>query len=305
MIRAVTRPFQLLHNHPSLAAGITILLWASAFPAIRIALEAFDPLPLAAARFGIAAVFALVWLAWRRPALPSFRDLVHMLACGAVGIALYNLLLNTGQRSISPGAASFIVATQPLFAGLLARPLLGEHVSARAWMGSAISLLGVGIIALSGAALVLHARGVMLVLGAAACSGSYFVLQRPLVQRYGALTSAAITILIGAILLSPGLPHAMGHLTGSVRSTVALLFLGLGAGVLAYPCWMLALEGMGAARAARWLFLMAPLATGIDAIMTRQFPAPALILGGAFALVGVIVGNSQPPTTEARRALTS
>lgn len=293
MIPAMTRTFELLRRHPALAVGMTILLWASAFPAIRIALEQFEPLPLAAARFAIASVAAMAWLVWRRPALPSPRDLVHMLACGAIGIALYNLLLNFGQRTVSPGAAAFIVATQPLFASLLARPFLREQVSRDAWLGSVIALLGVGIIALSGAEIMLHWSGALLVLGAAACSGSYFVLQRPLVQRYGAQTSAAATILIGAILLSPGLPQAAMHIGDSVRSTLALLFLALGAGVLAYLCWMIALEGMGAARAARCLFLMAPLATAINAAMTQHLPGPSLFVGGALALVGVAIGNSR------------
>jgi drug/metabolite transporter (DMT)-like permease len=285
--------FAWLRAHPAVAAGITILLWASAFPAIHVALDQFEPIPLAAARFGIASVVAIAWLAWDRPNIPTLRDGVRMLACGAIGIALYNILLNTGQQSVSPGAASFIIATQPLFAGFLARPLLGEYVCRRAWLGSVISLCGVGVIALRGSHLAVTGRGVMLVLAAAGCSGTYFVLQKPLVQRYGALTSAATTILTGALMLSPALPSAIAQCGISARSTSALLFLALGAGVLAYPCWMVALQGLGAANAARWLFLMAPLATLISALMTRRVPEHALLAGGALVLVGVILGNSR------------
>jgi drug/metabolite transporter (DMT)-like permease len=298
----MTRAWEFLRRRPAIAAGLAILLWASAFPAIRIALEQFDPLPLAAARFGIASVPAIAWLTWRRPAVPSPRDLLQMLACGAIGIALYNVLLNTGQKTVSPAAASFIIATQPLFAGLLAGPILGEHVSRRAWIGSLIGLLGVGIIAVGGAGLTLRGAGVLLVLAAAACSGSYFVMQRPLVQRHGALTSASATILCGAALLSPGLPYATSHITGSARSTGALLFLALGAGVLAYPCWLLALERLGAARAARWLFLIAPIATAMNAVMTWRLPGPTLIAGGALALIGVAFSNSRDKTAPPRTA---
>ena len=39
-----------------LALGVTILAWASAFPAIRVGLETFGPLQLGALRFAVAAL---------------------------------------------------------------------------------------------------------------------------------------------------------------------------------------------------------------------------------------------------------
>lgn len=89
------------------AVAFTIVSWASAFPFIRIGLHGLTPLQLAAARFATAAVLALAWLAWRRPPKPSRGDALRFLACGLLGIALYNALLNTGEQTVSAGAASF------------------------------------------------------------------------------------------------------------------------------------------------------------------------------------------------------
>src|SRR5690349_8462065 len=111
---------------PLLAVVGTITTWAASFPAIGFALRELDPLPLASIRFAMAAVPAVIWLAWRRPrALPASGYAI-VAFCGVLGIALYNLLLNSGQATVSAGAASFIVNTQPLFQAGLAVLFLRE-----------------------------------------------------------------------------------------------------------------------------------------------------------------------------------
>ncbi|HEX6120874.1 MAG TPA: hypothetical protein VFZ03_15610, partial [Dongiaceae bacterium] len=56
------------------AVVVTIIAWASAFPAIRAGLAAFGPIELGAARFAIAAVPATVFLIVTRPALPRWSE---------------------------------------------------------------------------------------------------------------------------------------------------------------------------------------------------------------------------------------
>ncbi|HXZ10116.1 MAG TPA: EamA family transporter, partial [Paraburkholderia sp.] len=110
-------------RQPLMAAGavvFTIVSWAAAFPFIRIGLQGLLPLHLAAARFATAAVLVIAWLAWKRPRLPAWRDALRFLLCGLLGIAVYNALLNTGEKTVAPGAASFIINTLPIFTAVLA-----------------------------------------------------------------------------------------------------------------------------------------------------------------------------------------
>ena len=116
-------------RQPLIAAGavaFTIVSWASAFPFIRIGLHGLTPLQLAAARFATAAVLIVAWLAVRRPRVPTRGDALRFLLCGFLGIALYNALLNTGEQTVSAGAASFIVNTLPIFTALLAAVFLAS-----------------------------------------------------------------------------------------------------------------------------------------------------------------------------------
>jgi drug/metabolite transporter (DMT)-like permease len=113
---------------------------------------------------------------------------------------------------------------------------------------------------------------------------------RPLVAKYGALTSASFTILAGALLLSPWLASGLQQALASPPSGWgAALFLALGPGVLGYLAWMRALDGLGAARATNFLYLMAPWASLLDWGITGERPAPATWVGGAAALFGMVL----------------
>ncbi|MCE3544059.1 hypothetical protein LXJ56_28170, partial [Escherichia coli] len=68
---------------PILAISTTILVWATAFPAIKLALTQLEPLPLASIRYAIAALLAAIWLVWKRPAR---MPLPHFLLCAGCGI---------------------------------------------------------------------------------------------------------------------------------------------------------------------------------------------------------------------------
>ena len=202
------------------AVAVTILSWAAAFPAIRLALRELQPVPLAAARFAVAALLVLAWLAWRRPPRPALPDLLRFALCGLIGIAAYNILLNTGQRTVAAGAASFIVNTAPILTALLARLVLGERFGARGWAGTLVSFAGIALIASAQPGGLAFGAGASLVLGSALCMACYVVLQKPLVARHGALACTAWTLLAGALWLSPWLPEAAGELPGAGGVTI-------------------------------------------------------------------------------------
>ena len=283
-------------NQPTLAqayaaGSVTILLWAGSFPAISIGVRHVDPSGLAAVRFAIAAAVGGLCLALRKERLPSGADITRIAVSSLLGIALYNVLINTGQRTVSPGAASFIVATQTVFAAMLAH-LLGEEKIGSAWaVGTGLSLAGVFVISLGQEPTARFGSGTWLVLIAAACSGASFVLQRPLAVKYGGVTSACWTLVVGALLLAPWLPQGLKQTAVSAEAMAAVAFLALGSGVLGYACWLKALAALGAARAANLLFLMAPTALILAVPVTGHIPELLTILGGAAALGGVAIVN--------------
>lgn len=276
------------------AVFLTVGAWASAFPLITIGLSGFEPLQLASARFALAAVIALIWLAATRPKLPTLRDSTMFLASGAAGIAFYNALLNSGQQTVSAGAASFLINTSPILTALLAALFLRERFGLWGWLGSAVAFAGVAAIAANQAGGLRLGAGASLVLGAAFCQATYFILQRRLVPRYGAIACAAFTIVAGALLLSPWIGGAADRLASAGPANDALwavVALAVLPSAIGYAAWTHALDYYGASRAANFLYLVPPMTLLIAFALTREVPSPATVLGGTLAIAGVAIVN--------------
>lgn len=276
------------------AAMFTVIVWALSFPLTKIALTDLQPLPLAAVRFAIASLLVLVWLAWKRPTLPTRGDAVRFLLCGFIGIALYNAMLNAGQQTVSASAASFIVNTVPILTALLATLLLDERFTKWGWAGSAIGLAGVGVIVAGQPGGLSLGSGALLVFGSALAQASFFVIQRPLVPRYGALASTAYTILAGAFMLGPWMGTGAEVFVAPAtkpQTVAAVIALAVLPAVLGYAASAYAPGHFGAARSATFLYLVPPVATVLAFALTGEQPGVTTIIGGLIAIAGVALVN--------------
>ncbi len=270
------------------AVAFTIVAWASAFPFIRIGLHGLTPLHLAAARFATAALLIAAWLAYRRPKLPKPRDGLRFASCGLFGIAIYNALLNTGETTVAPGAASFIVNAMPIFTALFATMFLGERFNRWAWLGSVFSFAGIGVIASGQAGGLVPGAGASLILIAAICSAAFIVMQRPLIPVYGPLACTAYTLLAGALWLAPWLPGALAELSRASGQTMqAVVVLGVFPAALGYATWAYALGYFGAARAANFLYLVPAVATALSIVLTGEHLHLTTVTGGLMVIAGV------------------
>src|SRR5919198_1500934 len=91
---------------PRLALATTIVLWASAFPAIRAALEGYSAAHLSVLRLLVAALALAALAAARGVRLPARRDVPAIAGLGVAGMAAYQVLLNSGERTVPAGPAS-------------------------------------------------------------------------------------------------------------------------------------------------------------------------------------------------------
>src|SRR5205823_9467560 len=102
------------------AALLTMVLWASAFVAIRHVGESFRPGPLALGRLLIGAVVLLAVVAARREGLPPRAAWPGIAGMGVFWFGLYMVALNWGEQHTDAGVAALLVGTGPLFVALLA-----------------------------------------------------------------------------------------------------------------------------------------------------------------------------------------
>lgn len=196
-----------------LAAAVTLILWASAFPGIRAGLAGYEPAHLVVLRFLVASLALLLIAPFARVRVPQRRHLPHLLLLGGVGITAYNLALSWGETHVTAGAASLLVNTGPIFTALLALMFLGERLRPWGWLGLLVSFSGAGVIALtSGDGLALNPWA-LLVLLAAVLQASSFILQKPLFTHYRPLELTCYAIWGGtglSLVFLPGLGEPSG-----------------------------------------------------------------------------------------------
>ncbi|HEY4163839.1 MAG TPA: DMT family transporter [Dongiaceae bacterium] len=275
-----------------LALICTILGWASAFAGIRVGLTAFGPFELGSLRFAIAAVPAILMLAVLRPAWPTGREFLRIALRAFICVALYTVLLNVGEKTISGGAASFIVNTAPILTALLAVMLLGEKFGWVGWIGTALSFAGVTLVAASQGDGFNIGVGALFIIGAAFCTAIDAIIQKPLFLKHKPLVVSAWSMIFAALFLSPGLPHALAQFAAAAPTPrSAVIYLGIVPSFIAYGTWSITVSRFPASRAANFLYCIPPTATLMGAFWLGEIPNWLGIFGGFMTLAGVAVVN--------------
>jgi len=278
----------------------TVVLWATAFPAIRVALESFDAASLGFLRTATAAVALLAGARVGRGAgircrAPGREHLGLAVLCAASGAAAYQYLLNEGERTVTAGTASLIVATAPVYSMLIAARVLGEHMTSRRWVGLGVAFVGAAVVAVSGPGGVALQTGALVVLVAAVVQGVYHVAQRPLLRTRSAYEVATYTMVGGALMLAPAAPGAIEQLgRASASAIVAFVFLGLGPSAIGFVTWAAAVQRLEVGRPALALYAVPVVAIAVAWLWLGERPTVVAVLGGLVALAGVALGSRRP-----------
>jgi drug/metabolite transporter (DMT)-like permease len=281
---------------PPAAIAVTLVLWASAFVAIRHLGHDVSPGALSLGRLLVAAV-ALSLLLVRSPRSRfTRREVILLLGCGIAWFGIYNLTLNASEQRIDAATAAMVVQVGPILIALLAGAFLGERLTGWLLVGMAVAFAGVVVI---GSAMKgdggSDLNGVLLALLAAATYAIGVVCQKVLLRRLSGLEVTCYACWIGVVVCLPwvgGLGHVLAH---SDTSTLLLIgYLGLFPTALAFSTWAFALRYTDAGKQSLTTFLVPAIATLMAWLLLDEVPPGLAFVGGGLCIVGVLLTRRKP-----------
>ena len=107
------------------------LAWGLSWPVMKIALDEIPPFSMRTGTSGLATVtlFALAFLQRRRVRIPSPVAGVHLVIAGFLNVACFTLFSAFAQLATATSRVAVLTYTMPIWAALLAYPILGERLN--------------------------------------------------------------------------------------------------------------------------------------------------------------------------------
>ncbi|MGG0761694.1 DMT family transporter [Bacillus paramycoides] len=274
------------------AHAFTILIWGTAFPGIRMGLEAYTPEHLTLLRLLIASLILLLFSFIYKLRLPDLKDIPVIFIFGALGFTIYHIALNYGEQNVNAGPASLIVSVTPILTAILASVFMNEKMKLNGWIGGVISLVGIAFLSLSqGDSIQLNSE-VLLILLAAFSESLFFVFQKSYLKKYGFLPFTIYTIWSGTVCMLIFLPGIYQEIVAApIETTLSVIYLGVFPTVLPYIALAYITSHAGASEATSSLYLTPVTACFIAWIWLGELPTFVSIIGGIITILGVVIAH--------------
>ncbi|MFN8193159.1 MAG: DMT family transporter [Nocardioidaceae bacterium] len=280
------------------AIAVTLLLWASAFVAIRHLGHDFSPGALSLGRLGVGTVALGVVALSRGLVRPSRTDLLAIIAIGVLWFGIYNIALNEGERRVDAGTASMLLQVSPVLIAVLAATFLRERFTRYLAIGLFLAFAGVAVIGLSTSpGGHRDALGVGLCLVSALVYSISLILQKPVVARVSALQLTWLACTVGAVVCLPFAGQLVREAADApVASLLWVAYLGIFPTAIAFTTYAFALRHMPVSRLGVTTYLVPPITIVMGILFLQEAPPSLAYVGGVLALVGVAVARHTPRT---------
>ncbi|KAB2363756.1 EamA family transporter [Actinomadura montaniterrae] len=306
-----------------LLATLIAAIWGFNFVPIKVALEDFPPLLLAALRFTAAALPA-VFFVRRPPVAVRWLWLVGI----PLGVGQFALLFIGMRLGMPAGLSSVVLQVQAIFTALFAGVLLRERLGARQIIGMAVAFAGVALLGVAQAAG--RSDGVgwsgehsgspvgafLLCIGGAASWGLANVAMRRMnqtaaepVDAFGFMVWMSLIPPVPLFALSlvfegPGaVPDAARHL--SVAGVGSLAFIAYVSTLVGFGVWGWLMRRYEAGTVAMYSLLVPPFGLLSAALVLGEHVDGTRLAGAALIICGVAAGSVRLRTRASRASRTA
>ncbi|EMK9951591.1 DMT family transporter [Staphylococcus aureus] len=271
----------------------TIILWGSAFPMIKIALNDFSAESLSAFRLILATIILLPFVIIKKLPTPELRDIPVIFILGFCGFVIYHTALNFGETLISAGISGILVSTTPIFSSALAYIFLKEHFSKWNWLSSLVAFIGISIISISkDDYTTINVLGVFIILLASFSESLYFTFQKKYIEKYGFIAFTLYTIMASSPFMLIFIPEIINDIHGATfTSIVSVLYLAIFPTIIPYVLLAYIMKSVGVSDATMSLYLTPIVSLLLSYLLLDELPTTLAIIGGIITLLGVSLSN--------------
>ncbi|EOB8579986.1 TPA: DMT family transporter [Staphylococcus aureus] len=271
----------------------TIILWGSAFPMIKIALNDFSAESLSAFRLILATIILLPFVIIKKLPTPELRDIPVIFILGFCGFVIYHTALNFGETLISAGISGILVSTTPIFSSALAYIFLKEHFSKWNWLSSLVAFIGISIISISkDDYTTINVLGVFIILLASFSESLYFTFQKKYIEKYGFIAFTLYTIMASSPFMLIFIPEIINDIHGATFiSIVSVLYLAIFPTIIPYVLLAYIVKSVGVSDATMSLYLTPIVSLLLSYLLLDELPTTLAIIGGIITLLGVSLSN--------------
>jgi drug/metabolite transporter (DMT)-like permease len=289
--------------------AVMVVVWGLNYSLMKQAFEQVPFMAFNALRFTVASLVFVVLLAvtrWRarRPGAaldPAFfthapvtkRDRLDLIWVGLLGHCGYQLCWAGALTMTTASNGALIIGATPVIVTTAAMVLGHERITARQWLGIAISLAGIYFVVgygsvQAGATL----KGDLLMGLAVVCWTIHTLGGGRLMTRHSPLYVTGLTIVYGTIAYVVfALPSLLRLQWGAVDSRlwVLLVYAAVFPVNIAYMVWYAAVKRLGASRTSIYSNMVPLVAIGFAALYLGEPLTPQKVLGAAAVLAGVML----------------
>jgi drug/metabolite transporter (DMT)-like permease len=274
------------------------LVWGGNFAVVKFGAQQFAPLAFSATRMGIATVLLVAVARLMGEAMPSAKDMRRLLLLGVLGNGAYQVLFVLAISITRSANVAIVLAATPALMALVGRVRGSDVMTPRALAGIAVSMGGIALVVLGGAAGDAPGgsfAGDMLALGAVGCWVAYSFLLRPYTERIAPITLSAVTMVGGAVPLTLiALPQLSRVPWGTlpIAAWTAMAYSSVLAIAFGYLAWYRGLRTLGPTRTAMYTNLQPIVALVVGAVLLNEVPTVWQLFGASGTIVGLLLVRS-------------
>ncbi len=242
-------------------------------------------------------LFWLIYLLKPSKAGIDRSDLPRFLLCALTGVAINQLLFIKGLTLTTPIHAALLILATPVFILLIAFVLRTEKLSLLKISGLLFAIGGAALLILSRESSAIASNliaGDVLVLINAVSYAFYFILVKPLMQKYKPLHVIRWVFTFGTIMMLPFCWSSFIETNWSsftLYHFAGLIFVVLGATFFAYLFNIYGLQHLSASATGAYIYLQPLFSAIISIVFLKEEPALYKLLAALLIFGGVYLVN--------------